>query len=207
MSPSRNTTSVRPTETPRTEVYSSAFGRSVTSGEISRSEATAPSVPPSHARVRYTVTEPRYLARESSGFGRPITGGDLRSYIDLPRRDEHVSELARNCSDLIERMLETEDVIERENNYRTLEVFLSELFERRSASERAFGQLVSLLIGVTKHTTSEFFTKEKFVGLKRAVDVLSRPTVVEGDLREARRALVRSGLDPLRPFRGVFEDA
>jgi hypothetical protein len=206
MSPLRSITSVGPTEAPKTEVFPTSFERSVTSAEISRSEATAPSLPPPHARVRYTVTEARYLARESSGFGRPITGGDVKLHNDLPRRDEHVSELARNCSDLIERMLETEDVIERENDYRTLEVSLSELFERRPAPERAFGQLVSLLMGVTKHTTSEFFTKEKLIGLKRAVDVLSRPTVVEGDLREARRALVRSGLDPLRPFRGVFED-
>ena len=207
MSPSETTTSLRPTAAPRTEVYPTSFGRSVISGEVSRSEATTSSITPPHTRVRYTVTEARNLARESSGLGRPITGGDLKPYNVLPRRDEHVSGLARNCSDLIERLLETEDVIERENVYRTLEVSLSELFEHRPVSERAFGQLVALLIGVTKHTTSEFFTKEKFVGLKRAVDVLSRPTVVDGDLREARRALVRAGLDPLRPFRGVFEDA
>ena len=178
--------------------------------EGSRSEPTAPSARPRLTKhVRYTVTGadlPRQQVKAS------VLGPQVRSSAETRRDDvrskgEEIGVLAARCSDLVDRMLDTEDLIERENIYRTLEVSLARLFELRSSWERRFGHLLALLLGVTKHTSSESFTDGQLSALKRAIALMKQPRIVDADLQDARRFLTRAGFDLFRPLRGVFEDA
>ncbi len=108
--------------------------------------------------------------------------------------------------DLLDKMLETDDIIERENTYRTLDEYLDLLFQLRSYREREFGQLLVTILGVTKHTSSEFFSNDHLSALKRAIKLIRKPKIASLDLRDARRLLSGAGFDVFRPIRGVFED-
>lgn len=193
----------------RTEA-STTHARPIRSGaESLRSESTIPSTrPPLAKHVRYTVTEadsPQHQVRAS------LVSHQVKFYAETGRYDvrskgEEIGVSAARCSDLLNRMLETEDLIERENIYRTFDVSLARLFELRTSWERPFGHLVTLLLGITKHTSSESFTNGQLTALKRAVALMHQPRIVDADLQEARRLLSRAGFDLFRPLRGVFED-
>lgn len=151
------------------------------------------------ARVRYGESEAGLIART----GEPTT--DIIPY-GIGSKDTEIHGRISKCSDLLQRMLESEDIIERENLYRTLNEYLGLLFELRSSRERAFGHLLVLILGITQHTTSEFFSGAQLAGVQRAVNLISKTTIAESDLRDARRLLAAAGFDLLRPLRGVFED-
>lgn len=178
--------------------------------EGSRSEPTTPSGrPPFTKHVRYTVTEADLPRRQVMA---PLVGHQVKAAAETGRDDvrskgEEIGVLAIRCSDLIDRMLDTEDLIERENIYRTLDVSLARLFELRKSWERPFGHLLALLLGITKYTSSESFTGGQLSALKRAIALMKQPRIVDADLQDARRFLTRAGFDLFRPLRGVFEDA
>lgn len=179
--------------------------------EGSRTELITPSARlPQGRRIRYTVTETQFERRqgESVFLGRHMTSSDDIAPYDVPpkKKDDRISALASKCTDLIDRMLETQDIIERENIYRTLDVSLAQLFDLRTSCERGFGHLLVLLLGITKHTTSEFFTGAQLSALKQALNLIKKPRIVDTDLQDARRVLHRAGFDLFRPMRGVFED-
>jgi hypothetical protein len=97
------------------------------------------------------------------------------------------------------------DVIMRENLYRSLNYKLEELFQVRDSSDRALGRLLVMLLGVAQHTTSERFERPQLESLRRVLGFLSRQRITDSDLRDARSILSRSNFDIFRPFRGVFE--
>jgi hypothetical protein len=158
--------------------------------------------------VRYTVTDADYPRRQVKAPQVPHQAGpsaETGSY-DVRAKGGEIGILAAQCSDLIDRMLETEDLVERENIYRTLDVTLACLFELRASWERPYGHLLTMLLGITKHTSSESFSDGQLSALKRAVALMKQPRIVDADLQDARRFLSRSGFDLFRPLRGVFED-
>jgi hypothetical protein len=65
---------------------------------------------------------------------------------------------------------------------------------------------LTLLLGITKHTSSGSFSDGQLSALKRAIALMRQPRIVDADLQDARRFLSRSGFDLFRPLRGVFED-
>jgi hypothetical protein len=154
---------------------------------------------PDETRVRYTATEAGLVTRPAKA------ATDIRHYEVRPKHDQ-IPALVSKCHDLVDGMLETNDIIERENLYRTLDVALGQLFELRTSSDRPFGHLLVLLLAVTKHTTSEFFTTAQLSALKHAIGIIKKSRIVDSDLREARQILSRADFDPYRPFRGAFED-
>jgi len=154
---------------------------------------------PSGTRVRYGETEAGLIGRSSV----PTT--DIRPY-GVGVRDDQIDAWVSKCNDVFERLLETEDIIDRENLYRTLDEYLTHVFDLRSYRERTFGHLLVTLMSVTKHTTSEFFSSDQLLALKRVIPLIKKPKTVESDVREARRILSRAGFDVFRPLRGVFRD-
>jgi len=175
----------------------------------SRSEPTTPSAPPRLTKhVRYTVTDADLSRRQVkvSLAGYQTKAPAEAGAYDVRLKSEEIGRLAARCCDLIDRMLNTEDLIERENIYRTLDVSLARLFELRTSWERPFGHLLALLLGITKHTSSESFTGGHLSALKRAIGLMKQPRIVDADLHDARRFLSRAGFDLFRPLRGVFED-
>jgi len=124
--------------------------------------------------------------------------------VAIGARDQDIEALIRSCNNLFDRMLEVEDVIERENLYQTINERLLSLFELRSSRERAFGHLLVLLLGVTQNTTSEFFSEKQFSVLNRAIKIASKPMLGERDLQEAEDLLSGAQFDIYRPLRGVF---
>lgn len=177
--------------------------------EGSRSEPATPSAPPPLTKhVRYTVTDADLPRRQvkASLVGHQVKAPAEAGAYDVRSKSQEIGGLAARCCDLIDRMLDTEDLIERENIYRTLDVSLARLFELRTSWERPFGHLLALLLGITKHTSSESFTDSQLSALKRAIALMKQPRVVDADLKDARRLLTRAGFDLFRPLRGVFED-
>lgn len=149
-------------------------------------------------RVRYGETESSPTRRRLT----PIT--DTKPF-EVGPKDQEINDLLAEGSELFKRMLEAEDIIERENLYRTLNERLLALFKLRSSRERTFGHLLVLLLGVTQHTTSEFFSKDQFSALDRAIKLLRKTKVSEPDLKEAERLLSAAKFDLFRPLRGVFD--
>lgn len=147
-----------------------------------------------------------YSGTESVRTGRrfePLT--DATQQVVIGTRDQDIEVLTRSCKNLIERILETEDIIERENLYQTLNQYLVSLFELRSSREREFGHLMVLLLGVTQHTTSEFFGEKQFSALDRAIKIARKPTIGHRDLQEAEDLLIAADFDVFRPLRAVFD--
>ena len=153
----------------------------------------------SGARVRYGETQSVTIGRRSV----PIT--DTKPF-EIGSKDVEINELLNDCIILFERMLETENIIERENLYRTLNEHLVSLFELRSTRERAFGQLLVLLLGITRNTSSEFFSDKQFQALARTINLTRKIKIAEHDLQEAERLLSVANFDLFRPLRGVFEN-
>ncbi len=150
-------------------------------------------------RVRYGETEVGLIARRSEA----IT--DIRPY-GIGSRDDQIDAGISKCNSLFERLLEAEDIIERENLYRSFNEYLDLLFDLRSYREREFGQLLVMLLSVTRHTTSEFFSNDHFSALRRVIGLIRKPKIVSADLRDAQRLLSGASFDVFRPMRGVFED-
>lgn len=120
-------------------------------------------------------------------------------------RHREMDSLVATCSELVSRICEAENIIERENLYQMFNQHLVSLFELRSSRERAFGHLMILLLGVTQNTTSEFFAEKQFSALDRAIKLARKPTLGELDLKEAERLLAAANFDMFRPLRGVFD--
>lgn len=151
-------------------------------------------------RVRYGETQLGVVVRA----GKPIT--DIKPYA-IDSKDTEINAYALRCDELVQGMLETKDLIERENLYRTLNEYLTLLFELRSGRDRSFGTLLIMLLGITQHTTSEFFSSTQLAALQRALALVKKPTILDTDLQDARRLLSGAQFDLLRPLRGVFPDA
>ncbi len=177
--------------------------------ERSRSETTTPSARPRLTKhVRYTVTDaelPQSQVRGSLAVRQAKSSAETDSY-DVRAKAEEIGILVAQCNEHIGRMLGTEDLIERENIFRTLDVTLAHLFELRTSWERPYGHLLTMLLGITKHTSSESFSGGQLSALKRAIALLKQPRIVDADVQDARRFLSRSGFDLFRPLRGVFKD-
>lgn len=165
----------------------------------STTQVESPPVTTLHgARVRYGETQSITISRRLV----PIT--DTKPF-EIGSKDVQIEELLKDCNILFERMLETEDLIERENVYRTLNEHLISLFEFRSTRERGFGQLLILLLGITRNTSSEFFSDKQFQALARTISLARKVKISEPDLQEADRLLSMADFDLFRPLRGVFE--
>jgi len=191
---------------PIEEVGTSTEDRATISSQMQVTETASSSgleSPPlesrSGIRVRYGETEAGLIGRTSV----PTT--DIRPF-GIGSKDDQIDVWTSRCNDLLERLMESDDIIDRENLYRTLGEYLNILFDLRRDRERVFGHLLILLMGVTRHTTSEFFSNNQFSALKRGIGLITRPKLAESDLREARRTLSSAGFDLFRPLRDVFKD-
>ncbi|GEM_PF-5055577 len=170
------------------------------SSEADETQETNPLSARAEARVRYGETESRpgmRLFRANVDTGPPEV---------IPRDHPQVNALLQDCSDLLGRMLETDNIIERENLYRTLNERLFALFSLRAHRERPFGHLLILILGVTQNTTSEFFLSEQLSALDRVVRLAMKPSVADPDIKDAERCLAMADFDLFRPIRGSADE-
>lgn len=150
------------------------------------------------ARVRYGETESLPTDR------RVVPSTETRPFDVVPKQ-EQVHALINDCNELFRAILETEDVIDRENMYRTLSERLFSLFALRPYRERTFGHLIVLLLGVIQNTTSEFFSEKQFLALDRVISLAKKFRITDADLRDAERLLAAADFELFRPIRGTFD--
>lgn len=113
------------------------------------------------------------------------------------------TELARLLDDAFDLARKLEEAVRSTERYLLFEDFLGKIeqaLESRGNCERPFLKLLLLLQGSLKHLAAETLAFQQLRAIREAAGILRTPRLTELDLQDARRTLLKAGLDPTRPM-------
>lgn len=133
---------------------------------------------------------------------RPATPSEAR----LPVRSKDLEELCEEVYGLALQVEATSSPTERYLLVEKLLEFVEAAFRLRPDRDRPFMKMVLLLQGSLLHLPAETLTFEQMAAVREVAGLLRTPRLTDLDLRDARRTLLQSGLDPSRPSGGLFTE-
>jgi hypothetical protein len=123
------------------------------------------------------------------------------SRIETKIKKDKIDEIIEDTMSLADELLDDDnDVVVRENLLGSLNLLLNDLWKMRSIREKGFAKLLVLILAVTKDNGIDTSDIKQLEALAEVLRTLTRPNVVNIDIKHCTRIMKEACLDFYRPL-------